>query len=390
MKKKFCKIFILLCIISLICISCSKNLVQTIDGDVTVTGPLTNVDLGGHTVFVKEGSTSFENIFNGRIYIQKNNQANTVVFKNCKNLDVIVFSKSNLVLDSYTTINRLELNGNARVTHLHNSKKKNQFPVIQKVIIAAGINPVLEDCNFMSFELKENPVKKEERTEPEVKKLTLVQDKNYDGNGVKILISNVPEKAEVLTVFLTDVNKQVKQISFMKNTKYGENHEYFNLGYFIYPFLKAGSSYTLDFIYKLTDDSDDYIEKASINVVPEKGEELFIKSMTKDNLVMNPETLTGYFKEKLISNIPEDAVVRISVWDSDWTFLGSTTRSLSERNAYGPYDLYNDIDYTYAREDLNSITDVVVRFFINYECFSWQFFSSEKLSFSAEKITKQL
>lgn len=371
MKNKFCKILLLICIISLICISCSKNSVQTIDDDVIVTGTLINVNLDGHTVFIEEGSTSFENISNGRIYIQENNKANTVVFKNCQNLDVIVFSKSNLVLDSYTTINRLELNGNARVTHLHNSKKKNQFPVIQKVIIAAGINPVLEDCNFMSFELKENPVKKEEvasskssekiteeksdvksvakmelpakkqeSTEPEVKKLTLVQDKNYDGNGVKILISNVPEKAVVLTVFLTDDNGKIKQISFMKNTRYGENHEYFDLGYFIYPFLAAGRSYTLDFIYKLTDSSDDYIEKASIKIVPDKGEELFIKSMDKDNFVINPETLTGYFKEKLISNIPQNASITVSVWDLNWTFLGNTTRTLSEKNAYGPYDLY--------------------------------------------------
>lgn len=218
------------------------------------------------------------------------------------------------------------------------------------------------------------------------KKLTLVQDALYTGDGVKILYSNVPKSASVLEITLRSPGKKAEQISFMENDTWGKNREYFNLGYYIYPFLDAKKEYTFDFVFKTK--NRDIVENASITVVPEKGEEVFIKRINRNNIFIDPENLVCTFKDVPFPNLPEEARICVNMWTSSWQYIGYMYREFSEIKELGPYDFYKDIDYSSSSVSLNSVKKVLFHFYFAYECYEWNFFISDAFPFFASIRTK--
>lgn len=216
------------------------------------------------------------------------------------------------------------------------------------------------------------------------KKLTLTQDNFYTGNGVKILYTNVPKEASVLEITLRSPRKKAEQISFMENDTWGKNREYFDLGYYTYQFLDAGKEYTFDFVFKSK--NREIVETTSITVVPKKGEEVYIKKINRNNIIINPETLECVFEDVSLPKLPEDARICVSMWTSTWQYIGYMYRQFSEIKNLGPYNFYKDIDYSSPSIDLSSVKKVLFQFYFAYECYEWNFFVSDTFTFSQDKL----
>jgi len=172
-------------------------------------------------------------------------------------------------------------------------------------------------------------------------KLTLFQDDSYDGEGVKIIYKNVPAKASVLEITLYKGNKS-EQVSFMENTPVGKNHEFFNLGFYIYPFLAAGKEYTFDFVFKSSNRK--ILEKESITVVASKGREIII-DQEQSNISINAESLECTFSERPEINLPKESRFCINVWDNNWKYLGDLSKNLCDFDCFEPINFYKDINY---------------------------------------------
>lgn len=213
-------------------------------------------------------------------------------------------------------------------------------------------------------------------------KLTLIQDDSYDGMGVKILYKNVPSNASVLEITLHNGEKR-EQVTFMENTALGKNHEYFNLGYYVYPFLAAGKEYTFDFVFKTS--TRKIVERACITVVPLKGEEISIQQ-TNTNVIINPHSFECFIPELPKINLPQETRFCINAWDSNWSYLGEVQKNLSDSDCFGPYYLYNDITYRIPKKDLESVKTVLFQFYFAYECYEWNYYISGIMPFSAEKL----
>lgn len=212
-------------------------------------------------------------------------------------------------------------------------------------------------------------------------KLTLLQDKNYKEDGVKIFLKNIPLEASVLEVMLHDGEKS-RQVSFMHNMPNGKNQEYYNLGYFVYPFLNAGKKYQFDFVYRTN--SRKIIDKASINVIPVKGNEIEINQI--DNIVIDPNSLICSFKKRPKINLPSESIFCVNVWESNWNFLGCLTAKLSDESCFEPYNFYKDISFLYNKEELKSVKRVFFQFYVQYRNYEWNLFISDTFPFSAELI----
>jgi len=215
-------------------------------------------------------------------------------------------------------------------------------------------------------------------------KITLTQDSSHTGNGVKILYSNVPKKASVLEITLRSPGIKAEQISFMENDTWGKNREFFNLGYYVYPFLDAGREYTFDFVFKAK--NREIVEKASITVVPEKGESIYIEKTNRNNISINPETLECSFKDVSLPKLPDNARICVSMWTSNWQYIGYMYREFSEIKELGPYNFYKDIDYSTPSVNLDSVKKVLFQFYFAYECYEWSFFVSDTVSFYPERV----
>lgn len=212
-------------------------------------------------------------------------------------------------------------------------------------------------------------------------KLTLIQDKSYTEDGVKILLENVPEEAPVLEVFLHDGEKS-QQVSFMHNIPYGKNQEYFNLGYYIYPFLDAGKEYQFEFIYRTN--SRKIVDKASITVVPTAGNEIHINKLGKIDI--DSDTLVCKFLEPPMVNLPSDSLFCVNVWETNWNFLGGMSAKISYPSCFAPYNFYKDIMYVYNKKELEIVKRIFFQFYVQYNCYEWNLFISDIYPFSSDKL----
>lgn len=217
-----------------------------------------------------------------------------------------------------------------------------------------------------------------------LKKLTLTQDESYTGNGVKIIYTNVPKAASVLEISLRRPGKKAEQISFMEDDTWGKNREYYNLGYYVYPFLDAEKEYIFDFVYKTK--NREIVETASITVVPKKGEEVYIKKVNRNNIFINPETFVCNFYDMTLPKLPENARICVNMWTSQWQYIGNMNREFSEIENIGSYNFYKEIDYSSSSVNLNSVNKVLFHFYFAYECYEWNFFVSDTFPFCAKKI----
>lgn len=214
------------------------------------------------------------------------------------------------------------------------------------------------------------------------KKLTLIQDDSYQGKGVKILYKNIHHKATVLEITLCNGEKR-EQVTFMENTIAGKNHEYFNLGYYVYPFLAAGKEYTFEFVFKTS--TRKILERASITVVPLKGEEILIPQ-TNANVNIIPQTLECTITENPKINLPEGTEFCINAWDSNWNYLGDLHKNLSDSDCFGPYNLYKDITYRIPKQDLEAVKKVLFQFYFAFECYEWNYYISGTLPFTFSNL----
>lgn len=215
------------------------------------------------------------------------------------------------------------------------------------------------------------------------KKLKLSLDETYDGDGVKIFYSNIPKEATILTIMLHDGGK-TKQTTFMEKSTWGKNNEYYDAGFYIYPYLNAGKKYTFEFIYRKR--NYDIVDKAYIDVLPSKGKEMDIKMMSKDNLIVDPETLVCSIKENPLPELPPETRICATLWDREWKFLGNVYRNLSDPDCFGPYDLYNDISFYPKIQEMQSVKKVIIHFYIQYKLYEWDFFISPLYPFDPKKI----
>lgn len=215
------------------------------------------------------------------------------------------------------------------------------------------------------------------------KNLKLSLDESYDGDGVKILYSNIPSDATILTIMLHDGEK-TKQTTFMEKSTWGKNKEYYDLGYYVYPYLNGGKKYTFEFIYK--NKNDDIIDKAFLDVLPSKGKELNIEMMDENNLIIDPDTLICSLKENPLPDLPPETRICVTLWDRDWTYVGHLYRDITAPDFLGPYDLYNDIDFYLRKNKLQFVKKVIVHFYVQYKLYEWDFFISKIYPFNPEKL----
>lgn len=213
--------------------------------------------------------------------------------------------------------------------------------------------------------------------------LKLSLDESYDGDGVKILYSNIPKEATILTIMLHDGEK-TKQTTFMEKSTWGKNNEYYDAGFYIYPYLNAGKKYTFEFIYRKR--NYDIVDKAYLDVTPSKGQEMDIKMMSKDNLIVDPETLICSIKENPLPELPPETRICATLWDREWKFLGNVYRNLSDPDCFGPYDLYNDISFYPKIHEMQSVKKVIIHFYVQYKLYEWDFFISPLYAFDPEKL----
>ena len=215
------------------------------------------------------------------------------------------------------------------------------------------------------------------------KNLKLAIDESYDGDGVKILYSSIPKEATILTIMLHDGEK-TKQTTFMEKSTWGKNNEYYDLGFYIYPYLNAGKKYTFEFICRKS--NYDIVDKAYIDVFPSKGKEIDVKMMGKDNLIVDPDTLVCSIKENPLPEFPPEARICATLWDREWKFLGNVYRNITDTDCFGPYDLYNDISYYPKKQELQSVRKVIIHFYVQYKLYEWDFFISQIYPFNPEKV----
>jgi len=217
--------------------------------------------------------------------------------------------------------------------------------------------------------------------EASTNKLTLLQDKNYEEDGVKIFIKNAPEEASVLEVILYD-DGESRQVSFMHNIPNGKNQEYYNLGYFAYPFLDAGKEYQFEFVYRTNNRK--IVDKAIISVIPTKGKEIHINKI--DNITINPKTLICSFNESPEVNLPAESFFCINAWESNWKFLGCLSTKISEESCFAPYNFYKDIHYLYDKEKLKNVKRIFFQFYVQYKNYEWNLYISEIFPFSSDLL----
>jgi len=156
------------------------------------------------------------------------------------------------------------------------------------------------------------------------KNLKLSIDETYDGDGVKIFYSDIPKEATILTIMLHDGEK-TKQTTFMEKSTWGKNKEYYDSGFYIYPYLNAKQKYTFEFIFRKK--NYEIVDKAFIDVIPSKGKEIEIKMMDKSNFLIDPEKLICSIKENPLPELPPESRICATLWDRNWHFLGNVYRN---------------------------------------------------------------
>lgn len=323
---------------------------------------------------------ALEAIVQGKSYIQQDLMKDTLLVSNKV---ALLTSREKQVFDLLCDgLDKKEICSRLKITI---RTCENYFSVLYSKL---GVNDIREMEEKFGV-VKSQTKTKFEKTSPSAesesfpKKLKLTIDESYDGDGVKILYSNIPEEATILTVMLHDGAK-TNQTTYMEKSTWGKNKEYYDLGYYVYPYLNAGKKYTFEFIYKTRNDK--IVDKAFIDVLPSKGKEIDIKMMDKSNLIVDPETLVCSIKENPLPELPPEARIGVMLWDRDWNYIGNLYRNITDADCFGPYDLYNEIDFYPKKHELLHIKKVIIHLYVQYKLYEWYFFISQVYPFKPEKL----
>lgn len=108
--------------------------------------------------------------------------------------------------------------------------------------------------------------------------------------------------------------------------------------------------------------------------------------MDKSNLIVDPETLVCSIKENPLPELPPEARIGVMLWDRDWNYIGNLYRNITDADCFGPYDLYNEIDFYPKKHELLHIKKVIIHLYVQYKLYEWDFFISQVYPFKPEKL----
>lgn len=404
--------------------SCSNKQpkIEFLTNDIHLSENLNGKNLNGHTVSISKNGLVLSNLFNGNITILEKAGAGTVTIKNSSIEVLTVESKSTIILDSTTSIKKLIIHDNAKITSTKTLEKKyskrkdknpenysTQQPVIETVEIDYGITPLFEGGkieNIVKLDKTETPAKKDKPAEVVIsnqseaiiqkiesseseKKLYLVQDKTYKGDGVKIDIINRPENSGYLQIYKTNSRHSTEQIAWYTEHAFWdpEQIERYFRDSFTYEYLNAGEVYTFVVnYYKESKIKNNYtlVDSYSIAVVPEYGSELFID---KNDISISIDSETGLAKwnKAPVINVKKGAVITYSLQWGNWKYFGHLRRYADSASVYDPINIYKDMSYIDPTAFKNE--NVFLHVGYDYKGYSWNIYQSEPFDYDISKTT---
>lgn len=406
------KIFRIL-LLFIIFTSCSKKNVpfSFLTEDIYITESISNQNLNGHTVYVTKNNIELTNLYNGNITITNNVGAGTVTIRNSSIENMVIESKASVILDEATSIKKLSVKSNAKITStktLENkySKHKTKFtqsesslqPVISEVEIEYGCKPLFEGGNIENVTTlpkseivisgkSEAIIKKVEKS-VENEKTYLVADSEYNGNGAKIDIYNRPADAEYMQIYKNSQGSYMQQIAWFDShaTWEPEQIERFKKDSFTYEYLDAGKEYTfiVNYLKKQGTSGSNFsiVSSAEIKVVPQKGQAF---TFDKENISLKIDTETGIAKwensPKL--NTKSGSIIQYSLNCGDWKYFGHRIRNAQTSEAFSPFDIYKEIDYIDSK--LYDGTKAYISVEYKYDGFVWNLYTSDIFDYDITK-----
>ncbi len=420
--------------------SCSRNQPKTefLTEDIQISENLSSKNLNGHTVSISKNGIELVNLFNGNITILKNTGAGTVTIKN-SSIDILtVESKSTVILDSTTTVKKLIIRDNAKVTSTKTLEKKyskrkdrnpenyiTQQPVIETVEIEYGLLPLFEGGKIENIvklakpETEEKTVISEitteqKKTETAVKtdkpaevviskqseaviqkietsgaeeKLYLVQDKSYTGDGVKIDIFNRPPDTGYMQIYKTDSRFHTDQIAWYTEYAFWEPEQIsrYRKDSFTYEYLNAGEKY--DFVvnyYKenKTRNTFTLVESSRISVIPESGSEFTFES-TGVSMSVNPESGIAEWNKTPEIRIKPGSVLKYSLQWGNWKYFGHLNRKADAPNAYASVNIYQGMEHIDSTLFKNEA--VFINLSYEYDGYTWNIYQSDSFEYDISK-----
>lgn len=420
--------------------SCSKNQpkIEFLTDDIKITENINGKNLNGHTISISKNGLELTNLFNGNITILDETGAGTVTLKNSSIEVLTVESKSTVILDSTTTIKKLIIRDNAKITSTKTlekkySKKKDknpdnyvtQQPVIETVEIDYGLFPLFEGGKIenivklakpetpeettaskeVSSPVKSETTKKVDKpaevviskqseaviqkieTSGTEKKLYLVQDKSYTGDGVKIDVFNRPKETGYMQIYKTNSNYHTDQIAWYSEYAYWEPEQisrYLNDS-FTYEYLNAGEKYTFIVNYYKENKSRNnftLVESAKITVIPEKGSEFFFDNINISMSVNSETGIATWNKTPKINSKP-GSVLKYSLQWGNWKYFGHLTRFADAPDAFAPIDIYNGMEHIDSTIFQNE--SVFLNLSYDYNGYTWNIYQTETFAYDISK-----
>lgn len=409
---KFQKIF---CILSVLMIltSCAKKAQNYgfLSEDVYASENFSNLNLNGHTINVTKNNITLANLYNGNVVITDEVGAGTVIIKNSSIENMIIESKASVILDEATSIKKLRIRGNAKITStktLENKYTKHKVksvqsgsslqPLISEVEIEYGCKPLFEGGNIENvttlpkseivISTKSEAVIKQVEKSAEKEKLILVSDSEYQGNGTKIDIYNRPNEAEYMQIFKNSEGSYMQQIAWFDSnaTWEPEQIERFKKDTFTYEYLDAGKEYTfiVNYLKKQGSGGNNFsiISSAEIKVVPKKGQAF---TFDRENISLKIDTETSIAKWENCPkfNTKPGSIIQYSLNCGDWKYFGHRIRNAESSQAYSSFDIYKEIDYIDSK--LYDGTKAYISVEYKYDGFVWNIYTSDNFDYDITK-----
>lgn len=363
---------------------------------------------------MSKNNIELANLYNGNIVITENVGAGTVTVRNSSIENMTVESKASVILDEATSIKKLSIKANAKITStktLENKYSKHKTrttqnesslqPVISEVEIEYGLKPLFEGGNIGNVttlpkseiiisDKSEAVIKKIESPENE-KKTYLSSDSEYKGDGIKINIFNRPDNAEYMQIFKTSEGSFLQQIAwFDSNAVWDPDQiERFKKDSFTYEYLDAGKEYTflVNFLKKQGTGGNNFsiISSAEIKVIPEKGQEF---TFDKENINMKIDSETGIVKWESIPkiNTMPGSNIQYTLNCGDWKYFGHRIRNAEKPEAFYPFNIYTEMDYIDSK--LYNGTKVFISVEYRYNGYVWNLYETDPFDYDLTKVKK--
>lgn len=412
---KFHKIFCILSVLIIIS-SCSKkeHAYSFLSEDIYITENYSNQNLNGHTIYITKNNIELANLYNGNITITAGVKTGTITIRNSSIENMIVESKATVILDEATSIKKLYIKANAKITStktLENkySKSKSKLsrrenslqPVISEVEIEYGYKPLFEGGNIEKVtNLPKSEIVISDKSEAVIKKIEnpvaeektyLAVDSEYNGNGTKINIYNRPKDAEYMQIYKTNKGSYPQQIAWFDSNATWEPEQIkrFKKDSFTYEYLDAGNEYTfiVNYLKKQGTSGNNFsiICSAEVKVVPEKGQS-FIFDKDNINLQVDSQTSVANWENPPKINSKPGSIIQYSLNCGDWKYFGHRICDTESPEVFSAFNIYNDMNYIDSK--LYNESKVFISVEYKYDGFIWNLFTTDSFDYDITKARK--